>query len=59
MNVLLHMRSQMHRDVLGTLVLSILVGHNRYANISSIRFDGVNPGLLGMEKVVRVNMPYG
>jgi len=40
------------RDVLGTLVLSILAGHNRYAHISSIRFDGVNPGLLGMEKVV-------
>lgn len=40
------------RDVLGTLMLSILAGHNRYAHISSIRFDGVNPGLLGMEKVV-------
>src|SRR5208337_2215344 len=40
------------RDVLGTLMLSILAGHNRYAHISSIRFDGVNPGLLGMEKVL-------
>jgi hypothetical protein len=40
------------RDVLGTLMLSILAGHNRYAHINSIRFDGVNPGLLGMEKVV-------
>jgi len=40
------------RDVMGTLVLSILAGHNRYAHINSIRFDGVNPGLLGMEKVV-------
>jgi hypothetical protein len=40
------------RDVLGTLMLSILSGHNRYAHIGSIRFDGVNPGLLGMEKVV-------
>ena len=40
------------RDVLGTIMLSILAGHNRYAHINSIRFDGVNPGLLGMEKVV-------
>jgi hypothetical protein len=40
------------RDVLGTLVMSFLAGHNRYAHISSIRFDGVNPGLLGMDKVV-------
>jgi len=40
------------RDVLGTLLLSILAGHHRYAHISGIRFDGVNPGLLGMEKVV-------
>jgi len=40
------------RDVIGTLVLSILAGHNRYAHINSIRFDGINPGLLGMEKVV-------
>jgi len=40
------------RDVLGTMVMSFLAGDNRYAHISSIRFDGVNPGLLGMEKVV-------
>ena len=40
------------RDVLGTMVMSFLAGHKRYAHISSIRFDGVNPGLLGMEKVV-------
>jgi hypothetical protein len=40
------------RDVLGTLMLSILAGHNRYAHISAIRFDGVNPGLLGMAKVL-------
>jgi len=29
-----------------------LAGHNRYAHINSILFDGINPGLLGMEKVV-------
>lgn len=40
------------RDVLGTLLLSILSGHHRYAHITGIRMDGVNPGLLGMEKVL-------
>ena len=40
------------RDVLGTLLLSLLAGHRRYAHISSIRGDGVNPELLGMSKVV-------
>jgi len=39
------------RDVLGTLVLSVLSGHWRYAHISAIRADGVNPGLLGMTAV--------
>jgi hypothetical protein len=39
------------RDVLGTLVLSVLSGHWRYAHISAIRADGVNPGLLGMTSV--------
>ena len=29
------------RDVMGTLLLSILSGHHRYAHISAIRFDGV------------------
>ena len=40
------------RDVLGTAVLSILSGHKRYAHITSLRGDGVNPRLLGMSKVV-------
>ena len=39
------------RDVLGTLVLSVLAGHWRYAHISAIRADGVNPALLGMTGV--------
>jgi hypothetical protein len=39
------------RDVLGTILLSVLAGHWRYAHISSLRGDGVNPGLLGMAKV--------
>lgn len=39
------------RDVLGTILLSVLSGHWRYAHISAIRSDGVNPELLGMRKV--------
>jgi hypothetical protein len=40
------------RDVLGTMLLSVLAGHWRYAHMSALRGDGVNPGLLGMSKVV-------
>jgi hypothetical protein len=40
------------RDILGTWLLSILSGHWRYAHVSAIRADGVNPGLLGMSAVV-------
>jgi Transposase DDE domain group 1 len=40
------------RDVIGTLLLSILSGHKRYAHIATIRCDGVNPELLGMNKVI-------
>jgi Transposase DDE domain group 1 len=39
-------------DVLGTVLLSVLSGHQRYAHINALRGDGVNPGLLGMSKVV-------
>src|SRR6266571_1149124 len=39
------------RDVLGTILLSVLSGHWRYAHISAVRGDGVNPDLLGMTKV--------
>src|SRR6202050_2974766 len=39
------------RDVLGTILLSMLAGHWRYAHISALRSDGVNPELLGMTKV--------
>lgn len=38
-------------DVLGTILLSVVAGHWRYAHISAIRGDGANPGLLGMTKV--------
>ena len=40
------------RDLLGTWLLSILAGHKRYAHVTSIRSDGVNPELLGMNKGV-------
>ena len=39
------------RDVLGTLLLSVLAGHWRYAHINAIRGDGINPELLGMSGV--------
>src|SRR5690348_5788876 len=40
------------RDVLGTLLLSVLAGHRRYAHITALRCDPVNPPLLGMRKVL-------
>ena len=40
------------RDVLGTVLLSVLSGHYRYAHITTLRCDTVNPPLLGMTKVV-------
>ena len=40
------------KDVLGTLVLSILAGHKRYSHITTIRSDQVNPELLGMTSVL-------
>ena len=39
------------RDVLGTLLMGILCGYTRYAHLSAVRFDPVNPPLLRMEKV--------
>ncbi len=40
------------RDVLGTALLGVLAGCWRYAHITALRGDGVNPPLLGMTKVV-------
>src|SRR5215210_5347500 len=39
-------------DVLGTLLMSVLAGQSRYAHITGLRGDGVNPELLGMRKVM-------
>ncbi len=40
------------RDLLGTVMLSVLAGHRRYAHITTLRCDAVNPPLLGMRKVL-------
>src|SRR5512134_1023700 len=40
------------RDMLGTAVLSILAGHWRYAHITALRGETVNPPLLGMTRGV-------
>ena len=40
------------RDVLGTIMLSVLAGHKRYSHITALRSDGVLPELLGMTKIV-------
>jgi hypothetical protein len=39
-------------DVLGTWLLSILAGHNRYAHVTGLRGDGVSREILGMKKIV-------
>jgi hypothetical protein len=40
------------RNVIGTIFLSVLAGHNRYAHMTTVRCDPVNPPLLGMTKTV-------
>jgi hypothetical protein len=40
------------RDILGTLFLSVLSGHRRYAHITALRADGVTPALLGIDALV-------
>ena len=42
----------MTQDVLGTWMLSILAGHNRYAHITALRADQVSPQILGMNKIL-------
>ena len=41
-----------NRDLLGTVLLSVLSGHRRYSHITALRGDPVNPPLLGMSKVL-------
>jgi len=40
------------RDLLGTAILAILAGYQRYAHISALRGDTINAPLLGMTAVV-------
>jgi len=40
------------RDILGTILLSILSGHTRYSYITTVKTDKVNAPLLGMSKIV-------
>jgi hypothetical protein len=40
------------RDILGTILLSVLSGHSRYSHITTVRTDRVNGPLLGMSKIV-------
>lgn len=40
------------REVLVTLLLSILAGHHRYAHITAIRQDSIQPELLGVKQLV-------
>ena len=39
------------RDILGTILLSVLSGHTRYSHITTVRTDKVNAPLLGMSKI--------
>lgn len=39
-------------DVLGTMALSILAGNRRYAHVTALRGDTVNPQGLGMSRVL-------
>jgi hypothetical protein len=39
-------------DLLGTVCLSILAGHKRYAHITALRGDTINPQGLGMSRVL-------
>ena len=40
------------RDILGTLLLAVLAGHQRYAHITALRGDAVNAALLAMRRVM-------
>jgi hypothetical protein len=39
------------QDILGTILLSVLAGHKRYAHVTTVRSDSVLPALLGMKRV--------
>jgi len=37
-------------DVLGTILLSVLAGHRRYAHMTALRFDGGESAIAGDEQ---------
>jgi len=40
------------RDILGSMMLSVLSGHTRYSHITALRGESVNAELLGMKRIV-------
>jgi len=40
------------RDILGSMLLSVLSGHTRYSHLNALRGESINAELLGMKKVV-------
>lgn len=40
------------RDILGSMMLSVLSGHTRYSHVTALRGESVNAELLGMKKIV-------
>ena len=39
------------RDIIGTALLSVINGHRRFAHVTTLRTDGINPEFLGMTKI--------
>jgi hypothetical protein len=39
------------RDVIGTIFLSVLAGHNRYTHMTTVRCYPVNPPPLGIKRI--------
>ncbi len=44
--------SHSKHDILGTWLLAILAGHNRYTHITGLRGDAVSSQILGMSKII-------
>ena len=40
------------RDILGSMLLSVLSGHTRYSHLTALRGESINAELLGMKKIV-------
>jgi Transposase DDE domain group 1 len=40
------------RDILGSMLLSVLSGHTRYSHLNALRGEKINAELLGMKKIV-------